>query len=50
MWTWAFFFVAKSDYTGSASLGLEVTSIHLKAKQISFFFKVSVGKTPPSIL
>lgn len=39
-----FFFFAKSDYTDEASLGLEVTSVHLKAKQISFFLKVSVGE------
>lgn len=54
MWTGVLF--AKSDYTSKASHThthrLEVTSIHLKAKQISllsffFFFKVSVAKRCP---
>lgn len=45
MWTWPFFF-AKSDYTGESSHCLEVTSIHLKAKQISqtFSFLRSVSE------
>lgn len=42
----ALFFFAKSDYTGESSHCLEVTSIHLKAKQISqtFSFLRSVSE------